>query len=927
MVDARQKLIGLLDYVEQVVRLDEKVAFRVSEYRLSDGSTFSVSKKDTQNLPSVRHDHRDDEGSVWLEVERLSRKEPPSPHADIVEWIILSADPAKPPEVRGERLVTVTTAERDVALAKGGVRPDDVLEAPRKRGEPDTAPPRFDLKLRLEDRPHIAEAISNWIAGPWTAWSVAELPRRRTIVLYQVLYKIFQMMEVGGAESPIELMWGIGVVHWYKEGYALDRPLLERRVEIELDDARGGLIRVRPTSADALFDLKPYEELGCTGLANLSDLMRREIQRAGEEEGVSPFARESFEPILSAAAARLDPDGVYAPETTPCNEPPEPARVSRLTVTDKWVLFTRPRSQHVVLQDIDRLRRSASNEKQPIEGLPARLVTEPSHETEAGTWQPLGSRIGETTSSGGSESRQSKNDIGDIFFPKPFNDDQMEVIRRLSGSDGLVVQGPPGTGKTHTIANLICHSMATGQRVLVVSRGEAALSVLKEQLPKEVQPLAISVLSNERQGLRQIESAIREIQGVVEGTQPESRRATIARLEKELEGLQRQIRAIDSELDKIATLHLTKIGPRGETPAELAQRVVAERETFAWFTDRPHRFAGETGLTDREMETLFEARRRCGHLIDHLQVRLPSPSDLPDTDAIARCHDDLAAAARHGQAAATGPARSVRITAENADGALALAEALDNLAGSYHAVASARWIEPFRRATIRGEANAWCDRLRERIDEWNSVNVERAALLKRSVSLPDGLLENAVAREAIGRASEGQRLWPLIALGKGAAKSLVASIQLDGASVKEDDQNGWRHVAAALANDARQREIRARWQAFANEVGAPGTDHLNPVWHLHSVYCEFVMKAASSRPHWETFSQIALKSRVWQMTPASVPPLPRKYGRVRVPCVLQQPSRTAADSCKCSMAMTVHPCWYANCSTKRSETKACRRTK
>ncbi len=520
MVDARQKLIGLLDYVEQVVRLDEKVAFRVSEYRLSDGSTFSVSKKDTQNLPSVRHDHRDDEGSVWLEVERLSRKEPPSPHADIVEWIILSADPAKPPEVRGERLVTVTTAERDVALAKGGVRPDDVLEAPRKRGEPDTAPPRFDLKLRLEDRPHIAEAISNWIAGPWTAWSVAELPRRRTIVLYQVLYKIFQMMEVGGAESPIELMWGIGVVHWYKEGYALDRPLLERRVEIELDDARGGLIRVRPTSADALFDLKPYEELGCTGLANLSDLMRREIQRAGEEEGVSPFARESFEPILSAAAARLDPDGVYAPETTPCNEPPEPARVSRLTVTDKWVLFTRPRSQHVVLQDIDRLRRSASNEKQPIEGLPARLVTEPSHETEAGTWQPLGSRIGETTSSGGSESRQSKNDIGDIFFPKPFNDDQMEVIRRLSGSDGLVVQGPPGTGKTHTIANLICHSMATGQRVLVVSRGEAALSVLKEQLPKEVQPIAISVLSNERQGLRQSKALFERFKAWSRGRNP-----------------------------------------------------------------------------------------------------------------------------------------------------------------------------------------------------------------------------------------------------------------------------------------------------------------------------------------------------------------------------------------------------------------------
>ena len=127
------------------------------------------------------------------------------------------------------------------------------------------------------------------------------------------------------------------------------------------------------------------------------------------------------------------------------------------------------------------------------------------------------------------------------FFPKPFNDDQLEIIRRLSRADGLVVQGPPGTGKTHTIANLICHAMATGQRVLVVSRGEAALAVLKEQLPQEVQPLAIAVLSNEREGLRQIESAIREIQSVVEGTQPQNRRATIARLEKELEGLRKRV--------------------------------------------------------------------------------------------------------------------------------------------------------------------------------------------------------------------------------------------------------------------------------------------------------------------------------------------------------------------------------------------------
>src|SRR5580704_12072941 len=173
MANTRQKLIGLLNYVEQVVRLDERVAFRQSEYRLPDGTTFVVGKNDTQNLPGVRHDHRDEEGPVWLEVERLVRKEPPAPPENIAEWIVVSADPARSPEVRFERLVTVTAAQRDAALASGEVRPDDVLEAPRRRNETDQVPQRFDLKLRLEDRPAIETAINLWITGPWTEWSTA----------------------------------------------------------------------------------------------------------------------------------------------------------------------------------------------------------------------------------------------------------------------------------------------------------------------------------------------------------------------------------------------------------------------------------------------------------------------------------------------------------------------------------------------------------------------------------------------------------------------------------------------------------------------------------------------------------------------------------------------------------------------------------
>ena len=94
-------------------------------------------------------------------------------------------------------------------------------------------------------------------------------------------------------------------------------------------------------------------------------------------------------------------------------------------------------------------------------------------------------------------------------------------------------------------------------------------------------------------------------------------------------------------------------------------------------------------------------------------------------------------------------------------------------------------------------------------------------VLKRSVELPEGLIDNDDACAAVGRGSAGQKLWPLVALGKGAAKALVGAIRLDGAHVRNEDIEGWRHVAAVIANAQRQREVRARWDAFAKEIGAP----------------------------------------------------------------------------------------------------------
>ncbi len=59
-----------------------------------------------------------------------------------------------------------------------------------------------------------------------------------------------------------------------------------------------------------------------------------------------------------------------------------------------------------------------------------------------------------------------------LYLPKPANEEQFRILRLAQHRTGVTSQGPPGTGKSHTIANLICHFVACGKRVLVIAQKE-----------------------------------------------------------------------------------------------------------------------------------------------------------------------------------------------------------------------------------------------------------------------------------------------------------------------------------------------------------------------------------------------------------------------------------------------------------------------
>jgi hypothetical protein len=75
-------------------------------------------------------------------------------------------------------------------------------------------------------------------------------------------------------------------------------------------------------------------------------------------------------------------------------------------------------------------------------------------------------------------------DRQEVYFPLPANREQRRIVEAISRRRGVLVQGPPGTGKSHTIANLVCHLLATGKRVLITAETGRALKVLKSKLPK-----------------------------------------------------------------------------------------------------------------------------------------------------------------------------------------------------------------------------------------------------------------------------------------------------------------------------------------------------------------------------------------------------------------------------------------------------------
>jgi very-short-patch-repair endonuclease len=777
----KELVVDLLTYIEQVEKLKVKPTFSVpTEY-------FAAHQHELKGLPEIRFNVQAEGEDIWLCIPRLKEIPPPELDEKLAPWITIHKTPAKTPELKPE------------------------IETPASQETPEQQRARTEIR----------ELFDWYIQNQWTPWAAAELPRRKTIHRYNQVFAIQQAIASDGADMPLELVWGIGMAFWKKEGHTstLKYPLITQGCEINLNRHTFDL-EIRPRNVDARIELDCYAEMEVPGVIQVEAFWKSAIDSTVNR--VNPFEFSTFEPTLKTAVGFLDPSGSYE---VLAEDPTLPIPTDKLKITSTWVLFARKRTATIFLEDVKRLK---DNVKE-VSSLPPVIRSFVMHGDED-------VHAHHESVFRGLLSSEAPSDAAELYFPLPYNDEQVSIVQKLEHCDGVVVQGPPGTGKTHTIANIICHYLAAGKRVLVSSKGETALTEVIGKLPERISPLAVGLLSNECEGMKQFEHSIQTIASTVTALNPQRSVREIGRLEDQVNRLHAKISQIDSSVRAHATKHMCsyKFQGRDSTPEEIAKYVVEHEEAHKWMEDElPADSMEHLKFDERSIGALRQARLLVGKDISYLDSSLPVSDDfLAWPDLLSLRRDLIKAKDIDARVSAGTILDLIDSTPETYEKAAALLAFLSERDALQQKVAL------FSQTGLNGMGKHLADiksddilleSLKQACHDIESLDDIRRDLVPKSVSLPVGAEADEDFLLAVDRLKHGKKAFAF-PFGKSAARKLVEEVTVLGSSPEDVEQ--WEDVSSLIEWRMSAKKCLARWNSVAGEFGlAPQTGELEDSFH------------------------------------------------------------------------------------------------
>jgi very-short-patch-repair endonuclease len=568
----RRRALSIFRYLRALALLKTKVTSDLNSYervfwleatRGKSGCSARCFRPEPGNN-AVAVESADDE--VWLEVRKLAEPASPSVPTGIERWLTpgSGSNADSLPQLLDKIKTEPVTAGSPPAQAFETLFAPETKDAPSPNGL-GTGPSAERWEL-LENHPEVTVAFHDYLERSWKPWVIDwKTWRDFQDKVYAPLFNIHRDLKRLGEE--FELVLGVGCLSWHTpSGQLVRRHLIAAQVTLEFDPA-AGVFMLRPGSDGAKLVLE-MEMLDPTEQPTMAQMgvVNGDLSKAED----NPWDFDAIDRAVRGVVQAIDMNGTYDPAVY---APKPPERTPRATYSPALLLRRRTARGLLVTFDsvIEQLEKGGD--------IPAgvRILTREA-DPETHDFAPDGSRSAIDATAGGR-----------IYFPLPANEEQRQIIERLDSKHGVLVQGPPGTGKSHTIANLICHLLATGQRVLITAQTPRALQVLRDKLPEEVRPLCLSLLGNDKGAHDNVEHSVRGITGKADGWDAEVATTEMRRTDRELDrALNREaVLERDARTFREAEVHEHTIadGSYRGTAQAIAQCVGREQPRFAWFTD------------------------------------------------------------------------------------------------------------------------------------------------------------------------------------------------------------------------------------------------------------------------------------------------------------------------------------------------------
>ncbi|MEI6823364.1 MAG: AAA domain-containing protein [Bacteroidota bacterium] len=442
----------------------------------------------------------------------------------------------------------------------------------------------YELTILLAEFPEVIDEFEDYVTNRWEnefgkyktdLKNYKELHKKYSSLYatYKQLFSMHNKSKQFGEE--FELVMGIGLLYFKETAHApiICRHLLTSNAEIVFDvlENSSSLI-VNPSldneiqiETDAIMDL--FDQFDSTNLIEIEKLAKAFLVENDLADGLFDV---QLKEVLQEMAARLRPDSFFHDEIEVSKKVPSkpiisfsPALILRKRNTRSFTALYEKIIEDLTLEEID-IDIPAINDLIELEYNPREF-------TNAIVDYTIKTEVDNT-----------------VYFPKKYNDEQIEIIEKARVNSKVLVQGPPGTGKSHTIANLICHLLANGNKVLVTAYTKRALEVLKDKLPEEFRNLTVNLLSSDSSSIHDLQLSVNSIiEELTKGNLNEYK-YNIAKYSLDLKNLIEEKKTTNEELLKM------KEHSMGErilnefykgTLTEIAELLEKDDKEFHWFKD------------------------------------------------------------------------------------------------------------------------------------------------------------------------------------------------------------------------------------------------------------------------------------------------------------------------------------------------------